>query len=140
MILRELIGGKYLCDATDIIFRYIVYFGPWVLGWKFLKPSRKTLKCGCMGLVLPLGMSPKRHRVWLALGWCPRIVIIISTVYLVEHWYLIYRLVGVNSLSIVQVWTRKNKNHYGLFNSLVLGITISVYSLFIFFLIIGTSS
>ena len=23
------------------------------------------------GLVLPLGMSPKRHGVWLALGWCP---------------------------------------------------------------------
>ena len=30
MILRELIGGKYLCDATDIIFRYIVYVRPWV--------------------------------------------------------------------------------------------------------------
>ena len=30
MILRELIGGKYLCDATNIIFRYIVYVGPWV--------------------------------------------------------------------------------------------------------------
>ena len=30
MIFRELIGGKYLCDTTDIIFRYIVYVGSWV--------------------------------------------------------------------------------------------------------------
>ena len=30
MIFRELIGGKCLCDATDIIFWYIVYVGPWV--------------------------------------------------------------------------------------------------------------
>ena len=45
-------------DATCIILWYIVYVGPWVLGWKSLKPSRKTLRCGCMGLVLPLGFSP----------------------------------------------------------------------------------
>ena len=100
MIFRELIGGKCLCDATSIILWYIVYVGPWVLGWKSLKPLRKTLRCGCMGLVLPLGMSPKRHRVWLVLGWCPKIVIIILTEYLVEHyiWYIdllgwaVYRL------------------------------------------------
>ena len=30
-------------------------------------------------------MSPKRHGAWLALGWCPRIVIIILIMYLVEH-------------------------------------------------------
>ena len=58
MIFRELIGGKRLCDVTSIIIRYIVYVGPWVLAWKSLKPSRKTLQCGCMGLVLPLGLSP----------------------------------------------------------------------------------
>ena len=28
MIFRELIGGKCLCDATDIIIWYIVYVGP----------------------------------------------------------------------------------------------------------------
>ena len=49
-----LICGKCLCDATGIILWYIVYVGPWVLRWKSLKPSRKTLWCGCMGLVLPL--------------------------------------------------------------------------------------
>ena len=57
MILRELIGGKFLCDATGIIIWYIVYVGPWVLGWKSLKPLGKTL-CGCIRLVLPLGFSP----------------------------------------------------------------------------------
>ena len=31
MIFRELIGGKFLCDATGIILQYIVYVGPWVL-------------------------------------------------------------------------------------------------------------
>ena len=76
MIFRELIGGKFSWDAPGIIIWYIVYVGPWVFGWKSLKTSRKTLRCGCMGLILPLGMSPKRHRVWLALGWCPRIVIL----------------------------------------------------------------
>ena len=110
MIFRELIGGKCLCDATGIIIWYIVYVGPWVLGWKSLKPSRKTLWCGCMGLVLPLGMSPKRHRVWLALWWCPKIVIIILIMYLVEHWYMIYRLVGVNSLSVVKGWMGKSND------------------------------
>ena len=101
-----LVGSVYVMLQTlsfDILFM-------WVLGWKSLKPSRKTLQCGCMGLVLPLGMSPKRHGVWLALGWCPRIVIIILTTYLVEHWYPIYRLVGVNSLSVVKWWTRKSKD------------------------------
>ena len=102
--------GKCLCDATGIIIWYIVYVGPWVLGWKSLKPSRKTLRCGCMGLVLPLGMSPKRHGVWLALGRCPRIVIIILIMYLVEHWYLMCRLLGVNSLSIVKGWMGKSKD------------------------------
>ena len=38
------------------------------------------------------------------------------------------QIVGVNSLSIVKVWTRKNKNHQGLFNSLVLGINESIQS------------
>ena len=51
MIFRELIGGKCLCDATDIINWYIVYVGPLV------KVPKDT------GLVLPLGMSPKKHRV-----------------------------------------------------------------------------
>ena len=119
MIFKELIGGKYLCDTTDIILWYIIYVGSWVLGWKSLKPSRKTLRCGCMGLVLPLGfvpkdtglvlplgMSPKRHGVWLALWWCPKIVIIILIMYLVEHWYLMCRLLGVNSLSIVKGWMK----------------------------------
>ena len=52
-----LICGKCLCDATGIILWYIVYVGLWILGWKSLKPSRKTFRCGCMGLVLPLGFS-----------------------------------------------------------------------------------
>ena len=118
MIFRELIGGKCLCD-TGIINWYIVYVCPLV---KSLKPSRKTLRCGCMGLVLPLsfspwrqvgkplGMSPKRHGVWLALGWCPRIVIIILIEYLVEHWYLMCRLVGVSSLWLLKGWMRKSKD------------------------------
>ena len=110
MIFRELIGGKCLCDATDIIIWYIVYVGQWVLGWKSLKPSRKTLQCGYMGLVLPLGMSPKRHEVWLALGWCPRIVIIILIVYLVKHWYLMCKLLGIRSLSVVKGWMGKSKD------------------------------
>ena len=49
---------KCLCEATGTILWYIVYVGPWVLRWKFLKPSRKTLRCRCMGLVLSLGFSP----------------------------------------------------------------------------------
>ena len=61
-------------------------------------------------LVLPLGMSPKRHGIWLALGCCPKIVIIILIKYLVEHWYLMCRLVGVSSLSVVKGWKRKSKN------------------------------
>ena len=78
---ENLLVAKCLCDATGLIIWYIVYVGPWVFGWKSLKTSRKTLRCGCMGLILPLGMSPKRHRVWLALGWCPKIVIHILIVY-----------------------------------------------------------
>ena len=53
-----LICGKCLCEATNTILWYIVYMGPWVLRWKSLKPSRKTLRCGCIGLVLPLDFSP----------------------------------------------------------------------------------
>ena len=53
-----LICGKCLCEATNTILWYIVYMGSWVLRWKSLKPSRKTLQCGCMGLVLSLGFSP----------------------------------------------------------------------------------
>ena len=99
-----LVGSVYVMLQTlsfDILFM-------WVLGWKSLKPSRKTLQCGCMGLVLPLGMSPKRHGVWLALGWCPRIVIIILIEYLVEHWYLMCRLVGVSTLSVGKGWMRES--------------------------------
>ena len=124
MTFRELVGGKCPCGATSIIFWSIVYVGPWVLGWKSLKRSRKTLRCGCMGgwccpwvlvpkdtgLVLPLGMSPKRHGVWLALGWCPRIVIIILIEYLVEHWYLLCRLLGVSKLSVLKGWMGKSND------------------------------
>ena len=49
-----LICGKCLCKTIGAILWYIVYVGLWVLRWKSLKPSRKTLWCGCMGLVLPL--------------------------------------------------------------------------------------
>ena len=69
MIFRELIDGKYLCDATSIILWYIIYVGSWVLGQKSLMPSRKTLPCGCMGLVLFLGFSPYWHGVGPALGY-----------------------------------------------------------------------
>ena len=121
---ENLLVAKCLCDATGLIICYIVYVGPWVLGWKSLKPSRKTLRCGCMGgwscpwvwvpkdtgLVLPMGMSPKRHRVWLALGWGLRIVIIILIEYLVEHWYLLCRLLGVSKLSVVNGWMGKSND------------------------------
>ena len=113
MIFRELIGGKCLCDATCIIFWYIVYVGPWVLGWKSLKPLRKALWCGCMGLVLPLGlvpkdtrlvlplgMSPKRHEVWLALGWCPKIVINWSSIL----WSIDIWCVDWWGLAVYQLW------------------------------------
>ena len=53
-----LIGGKYLSEAIGTILWYIIYMVPWVIRWKSLKPSRKTLRCGCMELVLPLGFSP----------------------------------------------------------------------------------
>ena len=53
-----LICGKCLCEATSTILWDIVYVGLWVLGWKSLKPSWKTLQCECMGLVLPLSFSP----------------------------------------------------------------------------------
>ena len=72
MIFRELISGKCLCDATGIIIWYIVYVGPWVLRWKSLKPSRKTLQCGCMGLVLPLGFRDKDTGLVLPLVWVPK--------------------------------------------------------------------
>ena len=98
-----LVGSVYVILQA---LSYIVYVGLWVIGWKSLKPSRKTLRCGCIGLVLPLGMSPKRHGVWLAFWWCPKIVIIILIMYLVEHWYMIYRLVEVNNLSVVKGCTR----------------------------------
>ena len=65
---ENLLVAKCLCDATGLIIWYIVYVGPWVLGWKSLKPSRKTLRCGCMGLVLPLSFSPWRHGAGSILG------------------------------------------------------------------------
>ena len=99
--------GSIYAMLQALSFLYIVYVGPWVLGWKSIKPSRKTLRCGCMGLVLLLGMSPKRHGVWLALRWCPRIVIIILIEYPVEHWYMMCRLVGVSNLLVVKGWMRK---------------------------------
>ena len=120
MMLRELIGGKCLCDATCIILWYIVYVGPWVLVWKSLKPWGRHFDVGVWGwscpwvlvpkdtrLVLPLVMSPKRHGIWLALGWCPGIVIIILIECLVEHWYLPCRLLGVSNLSVVKGWMGK---------------------------------
>ena len=60
--------------------------GPWVKVHKALEEDTPMWVYGVgpptgvlkdTRLVLPLGMSPKRHGVWLALGWCPRIVIII---------------------------------------------------------------
>ena len=82
MIFKELIGGKYLCDATSIILWYIVYVGPLVKVPKALEEdtpmwvygvgpalgyeSQKTRGMTCpwvlvpkdTGLVLPLGFSP----------------------------------------------------------------------------------
>ena len=78
--------------------------GTWV---KVSKALEENTPMWVYGVGLPLGMSPKRHG---ALGWCLRIVIIILTVYVVEHWYLIYRLVEVNSLLVVKEWTRKSKD------------------------------
>ena len=63
-----------------------------------------------MGLIMPLGMSPRRHGVYLPLGDCPKIVIIM-TQYLVEHWYLMCILVGVSLLS-VKGWMRNNKTFF----------------------------
>ena len=112
-------------DWWEVFMRYMHYqliYCLCVLWWKSLKPSRKTFQCGCMGLVLPLGfspwrqvgmplgMSPKRHGVWLALGWCPKIVIIILIEYLVEQIYLMCRLVGVSSLWLLKGWMRKSKD------------------------------
>ena len=92
-------------------------------GWKSISPRGRHSDVGVWGWSYPwvwvpkdmgydfsLGMSPKRHRVWLALGCCPKIIIIILIEYLMEHWYLIYRLVGVSSLLVVKGWTRKSKD------------------------------
>ena len=99
-----LVGSVYVIQALSIDILFMC-----VLWWKSLKPSRKTLRCWCMGLVLPLGFSPWRQ-VGLALGWCPRIVIMILIKYLVEHWYMMCRLVGVSSLWLLKGWMRKSKD------------------------------
>ena len=56
--IQRIIGGEVLMwcyRPYHLIYCLCGTVGPWV---KVLKPSRKTLRCGCMGLVLPLGFSP----------------------------------------------------------------------------------
>ena len=57
MILRELIGGKYLCDATDIIFRYIVYVRPWV---KVPKALEEDTQMSVYGVSPALGYESQK--------------------------------------------------------------------------------
>ena len=52
---------------------------------------------------------PKDTGYDLPLGDSPKIVIIILTEYLVEHWYLMCTLVGVTSLLVVKGWMRKSR-------------------------------
>ena len=124
IIFREFIGGEVLMwcyRPYHLIYCLCGTVGPWVKVPKALEEDTLMLVYGVgpapwvlvpkdTGLVLPLGMSPKRHGVWLALGWCPKIVIIILIEYLVEHWYLLCRLLGVSKLSVVKGWMGKSND------------------------------
>ena len=103
-----LMGSVYVMLQTlsiDILFM-------WVLWWKSLKPRGRHSDVDVWGwsypwvlvpkdkLVLPLGMSPKRHGVWLALGWCPKIVINWSSIL----WSIDIWCVDWWGLAVYQLW------------------------------------
>ena len=123
IIFREFIGGEVLMWCYRPYHLLYCLCGTGSLGESPWSPRGRHSDVGVWGwscpwvlvpkdteLVLPLGMSPKRHGVWLTLGWCPRIVIIILIEYLVEHWYLLCRLLGVSKLSVVKGWMGKRND------------------------------
>ena len=107
MIFRELIVGSVYVMLHALSFDILLNSGS--LGESPKSPRGRHSNMGVwgwswpwvwvledMGFDLPLGDAPNSHYY--------------TDLASMEHWYLMCRLVGVSSLSVVKGWKRKNKN------------------------------